>query len=129
VIDNEELLKAVCGSEKVAAFKEVKRTSMQLAGAVRAVVAEELGGSVPTHGKEFLTTGRGTWRLAPRANSDNSTERAAHRSMGVGLVQVFGEVADQRRAEGWIDVADLYDLHGVRFNQRRLLRKVAQRLI
>jgi hypothetical protein len=128
VIDNEELLKAVCGSEKVAAFKEVKRTSMKLAGVVREVVAEELDGSVPPNGKQFLTTSRGTWRLAARANSDNSTERAAHRSMGVGLVQVFGDLPEQRRAEGWIDVADLYALHAVRLDQRRLLRKVARRL-
>jgi hypothetical protein len=128
MIDNDELLKAVCGSEKVAAFKEVKRTSMRLAGVVREVVAEELGGSLPPSGKQFLTTSRGTWRLAARANSDNSTERAAHRSMGVGLVQVFGEVPEQRRTEGWIDVADLYDLHAARFDQRRLLRKVARRL-
>lgn len=128
MIDNEELLKTVCGSDKVAAFKEVKRSSMKLAGAVRAVVAEELGGSLPAHGKQFLTTTHGTWRLAARANSDNSTELAAHRAMGVELVQVFGEVPDQRRAEGWIDVADLYNLHGVRFDQRRLLRKVASQL-
>jgi hypothetical protein len=128
MIDNEELLKAVCGPEKVAAFKEVKRSSMQLAGVVREVVADELAGSLPPNGKQFLTTSRGTWRLAARANSDNSTERAAHRSMGVGLAQVFGEVPDQRRTEGWIDVADLYDLHGVRFDQGRLLRKVARRL-
>ncbi len=126
--DNEELVKAVCGSDEVVAFKEVKRRSMQLAGAVRAVVAEVLGGTLPPSGKQFLTTGRGVWRLAARSTSDNSTGRAAHRRMGVGLVQVFGEVPEQRRAEGCIDVADLYGLHGVRFDQRRLLRKVARRL-
>jgi hypothetical protein len=78
VIDNEELLVAILGSDKVATFKEVKLTSMRLARVVREVIAEDLDGSLPPTGKQFLRTRCGLFRLASRSNSDNTTERQAH---------------------------------------------------
>jgi hypothetical protein len=51
VIDSEALLVGICGARKVAAFKEVKLTSMQLARAVKEVIAEELHGDLPPRGK------------------------------------------------------------------------------
>lgn len=128
MIDNEELLVALCGERKVGAFKEVKRTSMRLARVVRRVIADDLGGSLPTTGKQFLTTDRGKWRLAAKANTDNSTEEEAHRQLGARFVQVFGEVADDRRARGWIGVDELYALHGVKFDARRIVEKTVVRL-
>jgi hypothetical protein len=128
MIDSDELLLELCGARKVAAFKEVKLTSMRLARVVKEVIASELGGSLPAKGKQFLTTSRGTWRLAARANSDNTTEEVAHRRMGVSLVQVFGELSGERRARGWITVQELYAVHRVTFDPERLLEKVAERL-
>jgi hypothetical protein len=128
MIDNEELLVALCGPRKVAAFKEVKLTSMRLARVVKHVIAEDLDGSLPPTGKQFLTTPRGTWRLAARANSDNTTEEGVHRRLGVKLVQVFGELTDYRRSKGWITVEDLYGIHAVKFDSATLLRRVATRV-
>jgi hypothetical protein len=128
MIDSEELLVALCGRRKVAAFKEVKLTSMRLARVVKQVIAEDLDGSLPPTGKQFLTTSRGTWRLAARANSDNTTEESVHRRLGVRLVQVFGELTDYRRSKGWITVEDLYGIHSVRFDAAAMLRRVATRL-
>lgn len=128
MIDSEQLLVRVCGSRKVASFKDVKRTSMRLAKVVREVVAEELQGDLPASGKQFLQTPRGTWRLASRGNSDNTTEDQAHRRMGAISVQVFGDLSPLRRQRGWISVAKLYEIHGVTFNGVRLESKVAARL-
>lgn len=113
---------------KVAAFKLVKSMSMRLARAVKDVIADELHGDIPPAGKQFLTTSRGVWRLAARANSDNSTEALAHRRAGARSVQVFGELSEYRRNQGWLGVDDLYAAHGVRFDPERLLRGVARRL-
>lgn len=128
MIDSEQLLVRVCGARKVAAFKDVKRTSMRVADVVRHVVAEELGGKLPETGKRFLHTGHGTWRLASRANSDNTTEDTAHRRMGATTVQVFGELSALRREQGWITVSELYEIHGVKFDGERLEAEVARRL-
>lgn len=127
MIDSEELLIEICGAEKVGAFKEVKLTSMRLASVVKQVIAEDLHGSLPPTGKQFLTTAQGTWRLAARANSDNTTEEAFNRRVGARLVQVFGDVTEFRRGKGWITVAELYEIHGVKFNARRMIRKVESR--
>ena len=75
MIDNDELLIAILGERKVGTFKEVKLTSMRLARVVREVIADDLSGSLPARGKQFLTTGSGVFRLAARANSDNTTEQ------------------------------------------------------
>lgn len=128
MIDSEQLLVRVCGARNVVAFKDVKRTSMRLADVVRHVVAEELAGELPATGKRFLFTERGTWRLASRANSDNTTEDTAHRRMGATTVQVFGELSALRREQGWITIAELYDIHGVAFDAERLESKVARKL-
>jgi hypothetical protein len=128
MIDSEQLLVVLCGEDKLAAFKEVKLTSMRMARVVREAIADELDGSLPSTGKQFMTTARGTWRLASRPNSDNTTEEGVHRRMGVGFVQVFGELADFRRAKGWMSLEDLYAIHGVPFKPARLLRKVAKRM-
>jgi hypothetical protein len=70
----------------VAAYKRVKRGSMRLAGIARQIVAEMTGGQIEDGGrsaKEFLHTQCGKFRLSLRDNSDNTTEQAAHRRMGV----------------------------------------------
>jgi hypothetical protein len=88
MIDNDELLTAIVGERRVATFKEVKLTSMRLARVVREVIAEDLHGTLPTTGKQFLTTRHGVFRLASRPNSDNTTEQLAHERMGARTVQV-----------------------------------------
>jgi hypothetical protein len=128
MIDSEELLVALCGPEDVEAFKEVKSTSMRLARVVKEVIAAELGGQIPASGKQFLTTSRGTWRLAARANSDNSTEAHAHRRAGARSVQVFGTLSDYRRGQGWMSIDELYACHGKAFDPQHLLGKVKERL-
>jgi hypothetical protein len=128
VIDSEELLVALCGRREVDSFKEVKLTYMRLARVVKEVIAADLGGELPVRGKQFLTTPEGLWRLATRANSDNSTEARAHRRAGARSVQVFGEVSRYRRGQGWMSVDDLYAEHGLVFDSRRLLKQVIERL-
>jgi hypothetical protein len=127
VIDSDELLIRLCGADRVEAFKEVKLTSMRVAKEVKQVVAEELGGSIPTSGKQFLTTPHGMWRIATRANSDNTTEQNVHRRMGANNVQVFGELTQYRRERGWITLAELYEIHGVEFDETRLVQKLRRR--
>jgi hypothetical protein len=128
MIESDELLIRLCGADRVASFKEVMLTSMRLARVVKQVVAIELDGALPATGKQFLTTPRGVWRLAARANSDNSTEARAHRRLGAKSVQVFGELTPYRREQGWITLEELYGLHDVKFDPERLLGKVAERL-
>ena len=124
LIDNDELLVAILGASKIATFKEVKLTSMRLARVVREVIADDLHGSVPTAGKQFLTTNEGLFRLASRGNSDNTTEQHVHVQMGARTVQVFGTLSVTRRGHGWMTVEDLYELHDVRFDAATLLGKV-----
>jgi hypothetical protein len=127
MIDSDELLAAIVGEAKVATFKEVKLTSMRLAHVVRQVIAEDLDGTLPSTGKQFLTTRRGLFRLASRPNSDNTTERHAHVQMGAKTVQVFGDMSALGRARGWITVEELYRLHRVKFDPTEMLKKVAIR--
>jgi hypothetical protein len=126
MIDNDELLRAVCGSADVDAFKRVKVTSMRLADIARHVIADDLHGEIPETGKQFLITRRGTWRLASRANSDNSTEESAHRHMGARPVQIFGELTAFRKSRGWISIEELYAIHGRQFRPRRLMRHIGK---
>lgn len=128
MIDNEDLLIEICGSRKVAAFKEVKLTSMRVARATREVIASDLRGTLPARGKQFLTTSKGLYRLASRSNSDNTTEQEAIRRLGATVVQVFGELSADRRARGWITVEDLYRAHRVRFDADTIVKKVARRV-
>lgn len=128
MIDSDELLVGFCGASKVKTFKEVKRTSMTLARAVKDVIADDLHGSLPPHGKQFLTTNVGVYRLASRANTDNTTEERSHREAGAELVQVFDDISPVRQQRGWITVAELYAQHGQTFDQEALRRKVAERL-
>lgn len=128
VIDNDELLVAILGASKIAIFKEVKLTSMRLARLVREVIADDLDGSLPKTGKQFLTTPRGLFRLAARPNSDNTTEQLAHQRMGARTVQVFGAVSPVHHARGWMTVEELYGLHGVEFDAQVMLTKIVTRL-
>lgn len=128
MIDSEELLIEFCGQRKVEAFKEVKLASMRLARVVKQVIAADLEGKLPTSGKQFLSTSRGLWRLAARANSDNSTEALAHRRAGARSVQVFGKLSQYRRAQGWMSVDELYAEHGLVFDSRKLLQQVVDQL-
>ncbi|HZT16020.1 MAG TPA: hypothetical protein VFA19_08735 [Gaiellaceae bacterium] len=100
---------------------------MRLARVVREVIAADLDGELPAKGKQFLTTDRGLFRLASRPNSDNTTEQLAHKRLGAKTVQVFGDLSPIHRAQGWMTVEELYDLHGVRFNAGTMLRKVVRR--
>lgn len=126
MIDSDEVLRAVCGSADVEAFKRVKVTSMRIADIARRVIADELHGQIPETGKQFLITERGTWRLASRANSDNSTEESAHRHMGARPVQMFGELTAFRRSRGWISIEELYAIHGLEFRPRPLMRRISK---
>ncbi len=127
MIDSDDLLRALVGQPELETFKKVKLTSMRLARIVREVIAADLGGTLPSKGKQFLTTSRGVFRLASRANSDNTTEQAAHKRMGVTIVQVFGALSSTNVARGWMSVEQLYALHGKRFNAGRMLQKVTRR--
>lgn len=102
----------------VATFRRVKRGQMKLAEVARAVVAEMCQGTVLPDGKEFVRTRRGLFRLAMAANSDNSTERAAHDDMGVTTV-VMGDDAELER---------FFQRHGVNDGLRRFRRMVRARL-
>lgn len=127
MIDNNELLAAILGQDKVETFKEVKLASMRLARVVKEVIADELGAQMPSTGKQFLKTKHGLFRLAARSNSDNTTEQLANRRLGAKTVQVFGDLTPDRRAKGWLTIEDLYALHGVQFRSQRMLRKVVAR--
>jgi hypothetical protein len=127
MIDNDELLITIVGETKVAIFKEVKLTSMRLARVVREVIADDLGGTLPPHGKQFLQTPNGVFRLASRPNTDNTTEQSAHLQLGARTVQVFGELSPVHRSRGWMSIDELYQLHQVTFDPAEMLRKVAVR--
>jgi hypothetical protein len=68
---------------EVETFLMVKRGQQVLASVVREELAVLVGGQLDHDGKEFLHTSEGVFRVALRSNSDNTTERAAHRRMGV----------------------------------------------
>ena len=62
-----------------------KRVAMRLARIGKQVVAEMVDGTIEP-GKSFLHTPVGRYRLANRANSDNTTERRAHQEAGVRTI-------------------------------------------
>jgi len=128
MIDSEEILRAVCGDPDVAAFKRVKATTMRFADAARHVIADDLDGVIPESGKQFMDTQHGRFRLAAKANSDNSTEASAHQQMGARPVVMFGDPTAFRRAQGWISIEELYDLHHKRLRPERLIRLAAKRV-
>ena len=128
MIDNDDLLTELCGIEDVETFRRVKVTAMRLARVVKQVIATALGGTVPATGKQYLTTSQGKWRLATRANSDNSTEAHANERAGARPVQVFGALTNYRRDQGWMSIEDLYVHHGQAFDPEQLLDKVRKRL-
>lgn len=111
MITAKDVLCSYVGWEKYNAFVEVKHASMELANAVKATIADDLGGTIPRRGKQFLTTERGSFRLAQGDNSDNTTEEGAHDRMSVRTVQVFGEPTDIKRERGVLSLRDLYTLH------------------
>lgn len=78
MIDNDELLVAILCASKVAAFKEVKGTSMRLARVVTEVITDDRDGALPAKGKQFLTTDRGLFRLASSA-ADGGEDRPSLR--------------------------------------------------
>jgi hypothetical protein len=127
MIDEDEILIEIVGGPKVAAFKEVKLTQMRVAHLIKLVIADDLGGSLPTSGKQYLTTRKGLFRLAARGNSDNTTEQHAHHRAGARIVQVFGGLSPLRRSQGWMTVAELYKLHRVRFDDHAMHAKVVDR--
>jgi hypothetical protein len=128
VIDRDELLLRICGAARVAAFKDVKITSMRLATVARDVIADDLHGELPTHGKQFLKTRQGLWRLASGPNSDNTTEQAMHRRAGARYVLIFGDISPAQESRDWISLAELYRLHRVKFDSERFLQAVANRV-
>jgi hypothetical protein len=102
----------------VATFKRVKRGQQRLARVGREVAASMVGGKIHGYGKEFVTTEHGVYRLAQQANSDNSTERAAHDEMGVVTV-IMGD-------PGELDA--FFQQHGVKGGVPRWRRAVATML-
>jgi hypothetical protein len=69
----------------IATFKRVKAGSMRLSRIAREQAMNMVGGHTAL-GKEFVYTRLGTFRLAMAANTDNSTERAAHDDAGVTTI-------------------------------------------
>ena len=80
-------------TQDATAFKRVKRIQMLLAPVARDIACWMVKGRMSNSGKEFVTTGQGTFRLCMKHNSDNSTERAANRARGVRTV-VMGDDAE-----------------------------------
>lgn len=72
--------------KEMATYRRVKRGSMRLARIAREEVAKMVGGTINQNGKQFLMTPNGTYRMAMRSNSDNSTEAEAHDAMGAQTV-------------------------------------------
>jgi hypothetical protein len=103
----------------VAAYKRVKRGAMRLARIARAEAAALVGGYVRDEGKEFVVTSRGVYRLAMAANSDNTTERAAHARMGAETVNMGDDVA----MSAWFTKHDLAGA-GTYFTWRRRIATV-----
>lgn len=128
MIDDDAILGSICGPQRVQTFKTVKLTSMLIGRVVKQIVAEDLNGTLPPFGKQFLTTQRGVFRLALRANTDNTTEEAAHRRAGAELVQVFGTPGPRRAQRGWIGIDQLYARHGVPFDANILVDRVIARV-
>jgi hypothetical protein len=127
MIDEDEILIRIVGGPKVNTYKEVHLTQMRLARLVKLVIADDLGGQLPSSGKQYLSTRKGLFRLAARGNSDNSTEQAAHARAGAQIVQIFGNLSPLRQAQGWMTVVELYKLHRVRFDDRAMLAKIVRR--
>jgi hypothetical protein len=122
------LLVEICGAKKVAAFKEVKLTSMRWPAWFRR--------SSPKNSME----------ICHRAESSSSRRARASGVLLLGRTQIrqpknsptsgwvrgscrfFGEVDHQHQARGWLTVDELYTIHGARFDPNRVLKKLAERL-
>lgn len=86
--------------EDIVTFQRVKKMQMALARISREVIAELLRPDVLRtpqikQGKEFLKTTEGLFRLANRANSDNTTEEHAHDSLGAEYIDMSDDAALQ----------------------------------
>jgi hypothetical protein len=127
MIDEDEILIGIVGERKVDTYKEVHLMQMRLARLVKLVIADDLGGEMPSTGKQYLSTRKGLFRLAARGNSDNTTEQAAHARAGAQIVQIFGSLSPLRQSQGWMTVTELYKLHRVRFDDRAMLAKIVWR--
>lgn len=105
-------------AEQVATYRHVKRGTMMLADVSREVVATMVGGTIPFEGKQFVHTKRGEFRLCTAANSDNSTERFAHREMNAKTVVMGDE----------IDLDAFFRDHGIKGGIALFKRTVRARL-
>ncbi len=75
----------------VATYKRVKAATMRIADDAREIAARIVGGTIGDIGrsnKQFISTGKGMFRLATSNQSDNSTEVAAHERMGVTTIHL-----------------------------------------
>lgn len=81
-----------CDPDEVAIYRKVKRQTMRLGAVARSVACALVGGEIEDVGHEYVRTPIGRYRLAMAANSDNTTERAAHDEAGVEIV-VMGDPA------------------------------------
>lgn len=77
-----------CTKDEIDTFKRVKYLQMNLARIARDVIAEIVGGTVLSGGKQFISTHVGTFRICVSSNSDNSTEQGVHAHMGVEVVNI-----------------------------------------
>lgn len=105
MMTSQELVESIEGRKNIETFKRVKKAYMRVASLARDLVAEDLNATIPEEGKQFIRTSLGKFRLSNGANSDNSTEMAAHDRMGAITVQIFGEPTEDARARGVISLA------------------------
>jgi hypothetical protein len=77
--------KDFCTVEDVAAFRRVEKKQRLLAKEARKVLLEMTPGATIPKGraKQFLTQAGNVWRVRTNDHSDNSTERAANKALGV----------------------------------------------
>jgi hypothetical protein len=79
VIDNNQLLAAILGADKVDTFKEVKLASMRLARVVREVIAADLDSKMPAQGKQSLGQLRRCRGRGARPNGETAIVVSASR--------------------------------------------------
>jgi hypothetical protein len=121
MLDSKQFDGSMVGRKAIDIHAEVHMYKMRKAAVVRQVIASDLGGSVPSTGRQYLTVGTDRWRIAMESGSDNSTEAAAHGL--VGVVCVFGEPPPHA-----LGPADLYARYGQIFTETQFVAKIKTEL-
>jgi hypothetical protein len=110
-----------CTLEEAAIYERIKRLTQRLAATTRVVLADMVGGKLPTNGqKQFITTNRGSFRIAMASNSDNSSERMRHETMGATTVVV----GDDRQLAGFLRAHGLDPATAIPECKRRIVAEL-----